>query len=186
MRFIGLWHNSLRGRLALYIDSGQRPRLQMESQDGKKLTQLWVGTPKQLSTGKHHFALHIILGSLTELYIDGVLIGRHEGDNMPYPSYVANQILWLGDGATAQTKVIPGIVCYEIGLDTVPPFTPVDPCKELEEAYEMAKATRAKTNTTYRATAAAYYAAKAADESAEQAEINALNDLNACRSSGQP
>lgn len=130
MRLIGLWNNPENGRLGLWIDSDQCPRLQVENKSKRLISPpLWRGDAKQYPTGRHVLQFHIILGSLTELYIDNEIVVSVAGDNMPYDGYVANQIIFMFDGANANTRAITA-TCYEIGARAV-----VDLCRDLELAY---------------------------------------------------
>jgi len=180
MRLIALWHNTNRGRLGLWIDSKQTPRLQIERKDGA-LRQLWIGAPRQIPTGRHQIALHIILGSLIGLYVDGVLIGNFKGDNLPYAGYTANQVLFFIDGANAQTKVISGIIGYEIGADVVAPFVPVNPCADLEFQLAVAKVARQNAERKEMETYAAYQLAQIAASDARIAEAQAQAAVNTCK-----
>ncbi len=129
MRLIGLWNNPENGRLGLWIDSDQCPRLQVENKSKRLISPpLWRGDPKQYPTGRHKLSLHIILGELTELFIDGQVVVSVEGDNMPYDGYTANQIIFMFDGANANTRAITA-TCYEIGA------RPSDVCRDLELTY---------------------------------------------------
>jgi hypothetical protein len=187
MRLIGLWHNVNRGRIGLWIDSSQKPRLQIEKKDGS-LKQLWIGNPKQIPVGRHQIALHIILGSLIELFVDGILMGSFVGDNMPYEGYVANQILFFIDGANAQTKTIPGLVGYEIGGDIVSPFVLVNPCSDLEFELELAKVAHINAHVDMEAKQVIYQEALVAlenarniDQLAEAREIQAQAAVDECK-----
>lgn len=134
MRLVGLWNNTAFGRLGLWIDSDQRPRLQMEGKDKRLISPyLWRGNVRQYPTGRHKLSLHIILGELTELLIDDVLIVSVAENNMPYADYSPNQILWMFDGANANTRTITAI-CWEIGGREV-----VNICRELEFSYLAAE-----------------------------------------------
>ena len=179
MRLIGLWNHGASGRGALYIDNGSRPRLQTENKTGD-LHALWTGAARQLPTGKHQYALHIILGSFTELFVDGVSMARVTGNNMPYAGYRANQILYFFDGANANTKPFTAFG-YEIGADIKVPFAEVDPCADLEFNLSLAKVAREQKELIERQTLQVYDIAHLEADAARVAEWQAQSALDTCR-----
>jgi len=181
MRLISIWNNVYFGRLGLWIDSTQKPRLQIEHKDKKTLTALWTGSARQIPTGKHQYAMHIVLGYLTELYVDGIKMASISGNNMPYSGYAANQILYFFDGANANTKPFTA-VGYEIGADITPPFVPVDPCASLEFDLAVKKVARELAERDELNALALYTTAKNNANAARAVESDAISALSICRS----
>lgn len=181
MRLIGLWNNTEYGRLGLWIDSKQIPRLQIEKKD-KTLASvpLWSGQPKEIPTGKHYINLHIVLGQLIELYVDKVLYARVAGNNLPYSGYTANQIIYMFDGANANTHMITAI-CWEVGASDNAPFDIPGKCDDLEAVYLAAMVKRQAAETETIIAIEVLRQKEVAEATARQEEINALNALNACR-----
>lgn len=181
MRLIGLWHNTNRGRLGLWIDSTQAPRLQIEDKSGV-LRILWRGAPRQFPTGKHKLALHVVLGTSgsISLVIDGVTMGSYSGNVMPYAGYSANQILFGFDGANGNTKVCTATM-WEIGASTISPFAVADPCASQQAVYDAAVKKTDEAEALVISIQATLTSAQNALLVAQTNEQTALNSLSVCR-----
>lgn len=176
MRLIGLWHNTQYGRLGVWIDSDQCLRLQMEGKNKRLISPpLWRGEPEQYPTGRHKLSLHIVLGELTELFIDDQIVVSVEGNNMPYPEYAPNQILFMFDGANANTRAITA-TCYEIGARDA-----VDACHDLDIAYRAAVAGREKAQKALDEAYLIYGQADAVFNNKLAEENDALAALEKCK-----